>query len=498
MSTLRAGLVALAASTGCNLILGIEELETGPDDSSATTNGAGGEGGAGASGATGGGGSTTDGGSDPGGGGMGGTPCTSFCPEVEWALGGGEDAPGDDTGLAIVGTSAGVAIMGELGAPGEFLGESLVEGLFAGAIGPQGGPLGALHGPGRAPSVAIGGTMTYISANFEAGETVSAQGVETFPGAYMKRIVGGVVDITEVLRPQNGASVVSIDAIDADATGVVVVGTFRGTVRFGTSAGERTSGGTQPSVFIARLEPGDSWVQQFDASGLEATTVRAVALARPSGDIVLTGRRGGPVGFPGNSPPSMRGLYVTRLDAQASVVTADHLAVNAGFGRRLAADDEDGVMLLGNTSDDIAFTLDSGDTVSVSDTVFATRLSAENEAHFVTRLDGASETDLSVVATPRGGLAIAGSYVSSLTIGTKTMRSSNGSEIYVALLDAEGEHLWSQDYGGTFDDHGKAVALAGQRLVFTGSFSGTVAFGEHELTASGGADVFVASLDLSE
>jgi hypothetical protein len=37
----------------------------------------------------------------------------------------------------------------------------------------------------------------------------------------------------------------------------------------------------------------------------------------------------------------------------------------------------------------------------------------------------------------------------------------------------------------------------GERVVFTGSFSGTLQLGDFELEASGGSDVFVASVGLS-
>jgi hypothetical protein len=54
-------------------------------------------------------------------------------------------------------------------------------------------------------------------------------------------------------------------------------------------------------------------------------------------------------------------------------------------------------------------------------------------------------------------------------------------------------HFWSQRFGGTGTDTGKAVAVdAAGNVVVAGSFNGTVNFGGGNLVSVGGFDMFLA------
>ncbi len=82
-----------------------------------------------------------------------------------------------------------------------------------------------------------------------------------------------------------------------------------------------------------------------------------------------------------------------------------------------------------------------------------------------------------------------------MQIGSMTLRSVGGSDIFVAKLEtATGNVLWARSFGGTADDVGKAVAVddAGG-IYFAGTFTGTIDFGGGGL-GSGNADGFIAKL----
>jgi hypothetical protein len=71
-------------------------------------------------------------------------------------------------------------------------------------------------------------------------------------------------------------------------------------------------------------------------------------------------------------------------------------------------------------------------------------------------------------------------------------------DVVVAKLDAEGNHIWSKDFGDAADQTVSGVALdATSNVVIVGGVAGSIDFGGGALTSAGLADVFVAKLSSS-
>jgi hypothetical protein len=81
---------------------------------------------------------------------------------------------------------------------------------------------------------------------------------------------------------------------------------------------------------------------------------------------------------------------------------------------------------------------------------------------------------------------------------TPVVLASQGStDALVASFSTSGELLWHTILGGSEPDLGHGIAVAPQRVIVCGSFSGTASFGDEARTSAGGEDAFVASLDAS-
>lgn len=95
-----------------------------------------------------------------------------------------------------------------------------------------------------------------------------------------------------------------------------------------------------------------------------------------------------------------------------------------------------------------------------------------------------------------GQVYIAGTFSgSSLTLGSTTLTSKGGSDMFVAKLDSVGTFLWAQAYGGSGQDLLGGLALTStDELVLVGSFSGTVDFGKGNVTSAGQTDAVVVKL----
>ncbi|MGA2824029.1 MAG: SBBP repeat-containing protein, partial [Bacteroidales bacterium] len=104
------------------------------------------------------------------------------------------------------------------------------------------------------------------------------------------------------------------------------------------------------------------------------------------------------------------------------------------------------------------------------------------------------------------GIAIAGEYLyrtgsfsGTVTIGSTILTSRGGNDIFTAEYDLDGNVLWAKSAGGSGDDEGMGIAADGSgNLYVTGMFySSSIAFGSTTLINSGLCDIFFAKYDVS-
>ncbi|MNJ88740.1 Beta-propeller repeat protein [compost metagenome] len=84
--------------------------------------------------------------------------------------------------------------------------------------------------------------------------------------------------------------------------------------------------------------------------------------------------------------------------------------------------------------------------------------------------------------------------------GVANLTSNGNRDIFVNKLDANGNHVWTQNFGSTSFDEGYAITVdAAGNVYVTGAFQGTVDFdfgpGIANLTSAGNRDVFICKLD---
>lgn len=100
--------------------------------------------------------------------------------------------------------------------------------------------------------------------------------------------------------------------------------------------------------------------------------------------------------------------------------------------------------------------------------------------------------------TPEDFVYITGYFSESIQIGSgPTLTSAGGKDIYVAKLDSEGNHVWSRRYGSPLDDvpYDLVVDPSDGSATFTGYFQGEVDFGGGAIASNGSYDIFLAKLD---
>lgn len=110
--------------------------------------------------------------------------------------------------------------------------------------------------------------------------------------------------------------------------------------------------------------------------------------------------------------------------------------------------------------------------------------------------DGGTQKGMRVATDAAGDVILAGRYTGDVDLGGGALGNAGQNDVFVAKLDAAGNHLWSRRFGGAGDEALGDIAVdsVGNVLV-TGSFNGTVDFGDGPLVSAGGKDGFLVKLD---
>ena len=222
-------------------------------------------------------------------------------------------------------------------------------------------------------------------------------------------------------------------SVAVDPSGnAVVTGSFNNEVDFG--GGLLSSASTSSDIFIAKYSPsgGHLWSQRFGGTGSDVSLSVAV-------------------------------------DTDGSVVVAGYFNTTANFG---------------------GSSLTSAGGIDI----FVAKYSSSGQ-HLWSRRFGGSGNDYprTVTIDSSGDILVTGEFVNTLNFGGSSLTSAGNSDIFVAKYSPLGQHLWSQRFGSTGVDVGYGIAVdVNNDVLVTGYFSNTANFGGSSLTSAGGYDVFVA------
>jgi uncharacterized protein (AIM24 family) len=112
--------------------------------------------------------------------------------------------------------------------------------------------------------------------------------------------------------------------------------------------------------------------------------------------------------------------------------------------------------------------------------------------------DASGQHGTSVAVDDQGNVVVTGFFAGAIDLGGGALLSAGGEDLFVAKLDASGNHLWSKRFGDAANQYGQGIGVDSAGNVFvTGYFSGAMDFGAGALQSAGGEDLFVVKLDAS-
>lgn len=296
------------------------------------------------------------------------------------------------------------------------------------------------------------------------------------------------------------------DMGDQRATGIavdsagdaVIVGSYYGSVDFG--GGALTSAGNS-DIFVAKIDANGNhlWSKRFgDVSSQYGTAVSVDS----AGNTVITGYFYGSVDFGGGSLTSAGGddIFVAKFDANGNHLWSERLGgTGMESGKAVAVDNAGNVFVTGGLGGEAD--LGGGLLASAGgQDAFIIKLDG-NGNHLWSRRFGDGQDQVGngiAVDASTGSAVFTGSFAGSVSFGGGALASAGGQDVFVAKLDANGNHMWSKRFGNGQDQVGRTVAIdGGGNVVFTGNMAGAADFGGGPLASAGGQDAFVVKLDAS-
>jgi hypothetical protein len=241
------------------------------------------------------------------------------------------------------------------------------------------------------------------------------------------------------------------------------------------------------------------WSERFgDASNQTGVSVATDSM----GNVVVIGSFTGTINLGGGALVSAGGvdLFVAKLDGNGNHLWSERFGDAADqHGQAIAIDGMGNVFITG----DFAGSVDFGDGVlkSVGGVdLFIAKLDADGNHKWSKRFgDAADQTAGGIAADSVGNVFATGQFTGAIDFGDGLLTSAGGLDLFVAKLDANGNHLWSERFGSAYAyEYSNGLAIdGGDDVLLTGSFGGVIDFGDGPLTSAGGADLFVAKLDAS-
>ncbi|NUQ75039.1 MAG: hypothetical protein HUU21_15925 [Polyangiaceae bacterium] len=134
--------------------------------------------------------------------------------------------------------------------------------------------------------------------------------------------------------------------------------------------------------------------------------------------------------------------------------------------------------------------------------------SPPNGAYFVTKMDAggkhlwtklfgeSTDQSISVNTDADGNVLIACSSSAKIDFGGGFLYGAGSSDVFIAKLSNDGDHLWSNVFGDAGYDRVSSIGVSSQNtIVIAGDFSGTITFGAETLTNNDNfTDIFTAGL----
>jgi hypothetical protein len=286
--------------------------------------------------------------------------------------------------------------------------------------------------------------------------------------------------------------------VEADSLqNTYITGSFEGTVNFGITP--LTSAGGE-DIYLAKLsKPGHHlWSRSFgDSNGWQRPTSLAID---PAGNAIIAGMFLGSVDFGGGSLLSagLLDMFVAKFDPDGNHLWSKRFG-DAGdyqMAQGIAVDDSYNIYVAGHFEGTVNFGGGSLTSAGSRD-MFIAKLDADGNHVWSYRFgDSNKQEAVDLAGDNNGNIAVIGNFLGSINFGGGPLTNGNLEDICVAKFDSSGNHIWSQSYGYLLEQTASGISFDGAGNVYiAGNFYNFIDFGGGLLTSAGYKDIFLAKFD---
>ena len=289
-------------------------------------------------------------------------------------------------------------------------------------------------------------------------------------------------------------------AMTLDSSGnLFVAGSFRGTLDFG--GGDLTNTDDIFSdMFLAKFD-GDGnhlWSKSFGSGdGSEHPNGLAVDSA---GNVIVVGFFSDSFDFGGGllTSTSAFDAFVAKFDPDGNHIWSNRYGEGSGhdYANGVVVDGSDNIAVAGSFWDSIDFGGGVLNSVERED-AYLTKLDSAGNHVWSRSFGGSGDQEAEDAALDSSdNLVISGRFEQNIDLGGGQLASAGSFDIFLAKFDTDGNHVWSQAFGGAeFAIAADVTVDSLGNSVLTGNFRGTADFGGGVLTSAGDSDAVLAKYD---
>ncbi|MEZ4301504.1 MAG: SBBP repeat-containing protein, partial [Polyangiaceae bacterium] len=239
------------------------------------------------------------------------------------------------------------------------------------------------------------------------------------------------------------------------------------------------------------------WAQVF--GDVSAQTIASTAFDQ-AGNIYVVGKTSGTLAF-GNEMLISSGndAFVAKLAPDGVPIWARSYGdANDQSPQAVAVDSEGNVIVAG----DFSGSMDVGGTVLTTDpadvSIFVIKLDPQGTKLWARQFGDTSSAQgvRGVALGPADDVVLAGSFAGKLDFDGKSVTATGGKDVFLATLSAAGTGKWANAFGDAADQLGQRMAVDKLGNIFVaGGFFGEMTMKQGLTLTAAGADVFLARFD---
>lgn len=323
----------------------------------------------------------------------------------------------------------------------------------------------------------------------------------------------GITQNFQWAQAMGGTTYESGNSIALDASGnVYTTGYFQGTVDFDPGPGTftLTSEGGSSDIFISKLDASGNflWAKSMGGTGYDQAHSIKVDGAN---NIYVLGSFEDVVDFDPSAGifnlTSAGGadIFLLKLDSSGNFIWAKAIGgIDYDEGYAIALDGTDKVYATGGFGSSVDFDPNAGIFYLVSTggaDIFISKLDSSGNFVWAKAMGGAYwDVGHSIAIDGMGNVLTAGYYQDIADfdpdVGTYTITSNGGDDVFISKLDASGNFLWANAMGGPNSDMGHSITTDGTGNVYiTGQLGGNYGLRKGIFNQTFPDDIFISKLD---